>query len=243
MRRAVVMTVCQRPFYLKPVLKGWEQVRGYKDWPFIFMVEKTPTSSAMVELIREFNHPDKTIVMNEERLGVLRNPHAGLSKAFDELGYDFVALIEEDLLPATNIFEFFKVASELMVSDPSILACCAQGEDDGDPHTIEIRQSFKVWLWGTWRDRWQSIIRDTWDLDYSTGTAFDSGWDWNLDKRILPERDMRCAFPRQPLVDNLGQWLGAHAEPAGYEASRPRGFVQDVPRRPFYFAGVTEGTP
>lgn len=230
MKRAAVMTVYQRPFYLKPVLDAWEQVRGVENWPFIFMVENTATADAMVALIEAFNHPNKTIIRNEEKLGVLRNPHAGLTQAFDA-GYDFVALIEEDLLPAQSIIEFFEMGSTIAEHDREILAVCAQGEDGGEPYTLETRATFKVWLWGTWRDRWETIIRDSWDLDYSTGSGFDSGWDWNLDIRILPKLNMRCLFPQQPLVDNLGQWLGVHAHPDHYEESRPKGFVQEIPKQ------------
>lgn len=228
MKRAAVMTVYQRPFYLKPVLDAWEKVRGVENWPFIFMVEETATADAMISIIEAFDHPNKTIIRNEGKLGVLRNPHAGLSRAFDA-GYDFVALIEEDLLPASSIIEYFEMGSKICERNRQILAVCAQGEDKGDPYGIETRESFKVWLWGTWRDRWEGIIRDTWDLDYSTGSGFDSGWDWNLDIRILPKLGMSCLFPKQPLVDNLGQWLGVHAHPDHYEESRPKGFVQDVP--------------
>lgn len=232
MSKAVVMTVCQRPFYLKPVLDGWELVRGYQDWPFIFMVENTPTRDAMLKVIGEFNHPNKHVVLNRERLGVLENPFAGLAKAFDIEQYDFVVLAEEDLLPSTSILEFFDVGFEVMSDNDRVLACCAQGTppDTGpEPYALELRQSFKVWLWGTTRANWYLHIRDSWDHDYSTGSQYQSGWDWNLDLRVLPSLDMRCLFPKASLVDNLGQWLGAHAAPSEYEASRPAGFCQHVP--------------
>lgn len=239
MSKAVVMTVCQRPFYLKPVLDGWMKVRGYQDWPFIFMVENTPTRDAMIAVIEEFNHPNKTVVLNAERLGVLENPFAGLAKAFDIDRYEFVVLAEEDLLPSTNILEFFDVAHGAMIHNSRILAACAQGLPDLEPegwkpkpYELELKQSFKVWLWGTTHENWYLYIRDTWDHNYSTGTQYQSGWDWNLDLRVLPELNMKCLFPKTSLVDNLGQWLGAHASPSEYEASRPLGFVQDVPYSP-----------
>ena len=40
-------------------------------------------------------------------------------------------------------------------------------DQDPDPH---------FWVWGTWRDRWEGFIRDTWDYDVpgpqgGTGTS------------------------------------------------------------------------
>lgn len=232
MNKAIVMTVCQRPWYLEKVLDGWSKVRGVKDWPFVFMVEPTATKEAMLRVISKFDHSDYTIVENEVRLGVLTNPWAGLQFCFTG-GMDFVVLAEEDLLPSTNILEYFDWAmnspagNEFRYDESNILAVCAQGEGSS-PYEAEFRPDFKVWLWGTWKDRWEILLRDTWDKDYSSGEAWNSGWDWNINLRLMPEYELRCLYPKAPLVDNLGQWAGAHAVPSDYEASRPVGFVQDI---------------
>lgn len=233
MNRSIVMTVCQRPFYLEPVLEGWSEVRGVKDWPFIFMVEPTPTKLAMLKLIENFDHPDKTVIENTTRLGVLNNPYAGLNNAFAH-GADFVILAEEDLLPSTNILEYFDYGNSIAKNSSNVLAVCAQGEGF-EPNKVEFKANFKVWLWGTWKDRWTNVLRDTWDHDYSTGEfpPFASGWDWNIDLRIIPQGNYTCLYPKASLVDNLGQWAGAHAVPEDYEKYRPIGFVQELDPAPF----------
>ncbi len=240
MNKAVVMTVCQRPFYLKPVLDGWSKVRGVDKWPFIFMVENTPTRDGMLRVINEWEHPSflKNIVLNDKKLGVLENPYQGFNLAF--VNWDFVVLAEEDLLPATNVLEYFEFASEFAYRDPKTVIVCAQGDGD-NPWQLEYRNRFKVWLWGTWKDRWNSLIEPTWDHDYSTSPipavapykAPQSGWDWNLDMRIIPGHNKRCIYPGQTLVDNLGKYGGAHAIPGDYEKERPIGFVQDLPQLEF----------
>lgn len=238
MKRSIVMTVCQRPYYLKPVLDGWEKVRGVRDWPFIFMVEPTPTRDAMLRIIEEFDHPNKIVIQNPVRLGVLSNPHAGLNNAFYMYDSDFVVLAEEDLLPSTNALEYFEFGSNQCRGMPSVLAVCAQGEGD-QPDQLEFKASFKVWLWGTWKDRWENLLSDTWDHNYSSGDQMTSGWDWNIELRIIPQYHLMCLFPKASLVDNLGKWGGAHAIADEYDATRPIGFVQEID--PISFELNTDG--
>lgn len=234
MNSAIVMTVCQRPFYLRPVLEGWAKVRGVKDWPFIFMVEPTPTKEAMLREIAAFEHPNKTVIENEKKLGVLSNPWAGLELAFKK--NEFVVLAEEDLLPATNLLEYFSWARDEFATtfdefgaktEHDVAAVCANGTGI-EPYKIVTEERFAVWLWGTWRDKWVKYLRDTWDHDYTSGGRTDSGWDWNIDTRIIKKHGLVCIFPKAPLVDNLGEWGGTHAIAEEYELTRPIGFVQEI---------------
>lgn len=227
--RAIVFTVHNRPYYFGPVLHAWQQVRGIEDWRFIFKVEPTPTKPAMLELIDKFDHPNKLIVENETRAGVLSNPWQGLELAFN-LGYEFAVLAEEDLLPATNILEYFHFCDGKLYENESVMAVCTNPPDNiHQPNDIFLDQSFAVWLWGTWQSRWYETIRDTWDHDYSSGNP--GGWDWNLNLRVLPANHMKCSYPGVPLVDHLGQYGGVHQIPDEYDFTRPQGFVLDPPDR------------
>lgn len=227
MRKEIVMTVCQRPFYLKPVLDAWEQVEDVENWDFTFMVENTATKDAMLDLIRKFDHPSISIIENEKRLGVLVNPREGLNLAFtDAMEKEFVVLAEEDLLPSVDVLNYFNHVSEKYRNHEDVLMACVNPISiDFPPGSVRKMQVFSAWIWGTWTDRWP-LIHSTWDSDYSSGGQSSSGWDWNLHLRVLPQNNKVAVFPDIPLVDNLGQFLGAHAQPDEYENSRPVGFDQ-----------------
>lgn len=218
------MTVCGRPQYLAPVLEGWSQVEGVEDWPMIFMVEPTVKKPEMLALLDAFDHPNKLIVENPVRLGVLRNPHAGLSLAFEKLNYEFVVLAEEDLLPSTCVLQYFDFVSREYRDDTEVLTTGVDPSTVAEsPEVVRKIQEFTPWIWATWSDRWPLISR-TWDKNYSSGEP--SGWDWNLTLRVLPDNNLTAVFPGKSLVRNLGEFQGSHADPRDFQSTQKADFQQ-----------------
>lgn len=222
-----------RPHYLEETLNSWARVRGTEEWLFSFHLEPGSHQRACVELIEAWEQRVSAVrvhyLFNGAKLGVLRNPWAALHLAFTG-GASFVVLAEEDIVVSTDVLEYFARESERHEDATGVLAVCGSyfGED-GDPNEVYLAADFCPLLWGTWADRWNDVLRDTWDLDYSTGNpdGSEAGWDWNIRRRLIPQRELRCVWPRASRALHIGEHGGAHMQPEDFSASQAPGFVAD----------------
>lgn len=228
-----VSALPNRPSYLHTTLESWRKVRHLDEWLFRFHVEPGSLQHLCISMIAAWRDSLKScrvdIVRNDARLGVLRNPWSAFDTAF-QLDSDFVLLVEEDIIVSTDVLEFFSRTSSQYETNSDVLAVCGSyfGES-GDPLETYLAQDFCPLVWGTWSGRWYNTLRDTWDLDYSSGKSdgSEAGWDWNIKKRILPQRQMKCVFPRASRALHIGEY-GVHMQPSDFQASRAQGFVADL---------------
>ena len=79
-------------------------------------------------------------------------------------------------------------------------------------------------MWGTWRDRWEQVIRPRWDLECDSGGPADSGWDWNIATRIIPQGGYVCAVPDASRSQNIGRYGGWAADPADFPNTQAASF-------------------
>lgn len=231
----VAMTVSALPGridYLKQTLDSWSKVRGLDRWLFRFHVEAGSLQQENVDLLNDWVVDmglfHVHVVRNVQRLGVLVNPWSAFESAF-ALAAESVLLVEEDVLVSSDVLEFFSRALSRYRSRSEVLAVCGSyfGED-GDPFETYLAQDFCPLVWATWSDRWRDVLRDTWDKSYSTGNADGSqaGWDWNIRVRLLPQRNMVCAWPRASRALHIGEY-GIHMRPEDFRASQAPDFVAD----------------
>ncbi len=223
--KAIAFTAYNRPGYLAAVLESWRNVRGLEDWYIYASVDPSPQTEAVVNLFAQFFRDEGlsliTTVVNDRKLGVLHHPWRSFEHLFNH-GMDFVLRVEDDLKVSDDILEYFSWASEEFKGNEDIAAVIGYNPIfEGDEGAVLIRDKFDPWNWGTWKDRWDTYIRDTWDHDYSTYNGQpgnQAGWDWNLDTRVLPAKGKSCVFPAQSRVQNIGQ-SGTHAQPSDFPQS------------------------
>lgn len=245
MKRALFFTVYDRPHYFAPTLSSWSNVRGLERWHVVFRIEPSEAQDVMVRLIEQFVEvmrlTDYKIVVNERRLGVLHHPWVGFEELFSE--YDFVVRAEDDLVVSTDILEYLEWASIRYRMESNVGAVHSYSmdrrEDTEDQDSdVVLRPWFNPLIWGTWKDRWVEVIRDTWDHDYSTFNGhpgLESGWDWNLNTRIFPEYGLLCAHPCQSRTDHIGVH-GTHGNEENFRSaetfrmSRPETVYQALSR-------------
>jgi hypothetical protein len=233
-RRAVLLTAFDRPGYLAPVLDSWSRVRGLHDWHLRVAVEPSGVRDEVLALVGSFvgrtGHPDTEVVLNPVRLGVLENPYVHLDALF-AAGHGFVVRAEDDLLVADDVLELFTHVASAYADDASVATAHAFSPGPAGPGPEELGRgdAFCPWLWGTWQDRWASLIGPTWDRDYSTfngSPGFETGWDWNLNTRVFPAHRLRAVSPAVSRVQNIGE-VGEHGTPAdlvpapSFEAHQP----------------------
>jgi hypothetical protein len=223
------MTVsADRPQYLEQTLNSWSRIRPTEGWEFGFAVEPGKHLRRVLDMIYAWlteYQPTGWVLHNQKRLGVLRNPHMLLDYAFGD--YEFVVLCEEDVEVSNDILEFFSCMSNRYRDEQEVLAVCAENWcAPGNTHdAVFLDPRFCPLVWGTWRDRWEKTLRDTWDLDYSTGNADGShaGWDWNIN-RIIKRDGFKVAAPGVARSLHIGR-KGVHMLEQDFAASQSPTYV------------------
>lgn len=235
--RSIFFTIYNRPQYLATVLDSWSHVRGLQDWDVQFRFEPSARLREVTDLVENFISETGLSrverVINTERLGVLYCPWVGFEDHFRQ--HDFVVRAEDDLIVSDDILEFFTWADESYHHDQQVATVCGHVKTYSDDlAAIHRGTDFSPWIWGTWRDRWNSLIGPTWDRNYSTYNGYpghQSGWDWNLNTRILPMHNKSVIHPRTSRVDNIGVH-GTHAVASDYE--HVLGYRPHVGRQRYY---------
>ena len=206
MRRALLLTVYDRVDLLQEVVDSWLAVPELTDWHLRVAVEPSERQEEVLALTRAL--PAAEVVLNERRLGVAENPYRHLSALVDE-GFEFVARTEDDLLVADDVLRLLDHCAEAYRDDPAVAVACAfsRAPAGADPALLRRTDAFIPWLWGTWAHRWRELVGPTWDRDYSTwndSPGFESGWDWNLNTRVLPTHRLTTIAPLASRVQNIG---------------------------------------
>lgn len=214
---ALFFTAYDRMDYLRQTLKSWESVRGIQDWDVTFRIEPGPrqeearhqfeTFAARVGLV------DYDLIINPERLGVLEHPYVGFNDLFQR--FNFVVRAEDDLLVSDDILEYFSWAADTYEHDIDVATINAFSKVSGQDDKVFRQQRFNPWIWGTWKHIWDRLLEPTWDHDYSTFNGVpgvESGWDWNIDTRLLARNGYSAIYPENSRVQNIGLW-GIHGTP------------------------------
>lgn len=237
--RALLMTIYNRPGYLKEVLESWRYVDQLADWDVIFSIDPSDATETVVRMVKDFASEVETyvdVMVHPTKLGVLHHPWVALDALFSE-GYDFVVRTEDDLVVSTDVLRYFAWGDRNYSRDKRVATINAWSKEGGDPAETVAQVTFNSWGWGTWRDRWEEVLSPTWDHDYSTYNerpGFQAGFDWNLDTRIFPQRHLYSVAPRLTRIRNIGEW-GVHGKPENLPPAP--GFVQK--RDPVEFLPAT----
>lgn len=220
----VGMWCWKRPQYLRRTLKSWAAVDGVHELRSITIaLEPSERKDEMLEIVE---HAQKTygldnieVIHNETQLGVLVNPVvSGSAILQNDPDTEFLICMDEDMLLSDDVLRYFEWAANKFEDDKTIFGVCAHtaenGTEDADQSAVQLLPRFRTWVWGTWPDRWFNVAVPTWDKDYSSGEP--SGYDWNLDLRVVPELGLKCVFPVASRSQNTGQYGGVHASPAEF---------------------------
>lgn len=214
---ALFFTAYDRPDYLRQTLRSWENVRGIQDWHVVFRIEPSERQNEIRDLFHIFAEtmmlPSYEIIINETRLGVLEHPYVGFKELFER--FNFVVRAEDDLLVSDDILEYFSYAAEEYEFDIDVATINAFSKVSGTDDKLFRQQRFNPWIWGTWKAIWDRLLEPTWDHDYSTFNGVpgvESGWDWNIDTRLLAQHGYSAIYPENSRVQNIGLW-GVHGTP------------------------------
>ncbi len=240
MRYALVGTATDRPEVLDASLSAWDRARGLlgpAGWFPSLLVEPTAAREAVLDVVER--HQGWDAVMNPKVHGVLSNPWHAFEHGFWTLRAAFVVLAEDDVAVSSDVLEYMAWAAHEFAYDRDVLAVCAYGgPGDGDLRLVRRGDSFSPHVWGTWVDRWEEHLRDTWDHDYSTFNGrpgHQAGFDWNIHTRLMPARGLQVVVPDVSRAQHIGR-TGVHMTPDAFAASQVRDFRPDIPPQRYGWA-------
>lgn len=256
-RTAIMLTAWRRPYYLEPTLLSWAKADGIGDVSRV-VIALGPTGKyvqqvALIERMRpRFACPVEIVIQSPQATasnGVHRAIAEAISGIFAKGGEGFVIASEEDVLVSTDVLAYMAWARDRFADDQQVLIACAHNEGgqgwnpaterqdaDADQHAVRLLPYYSGWCWGTWRDRWEKVLEPAWDYECDSGGPMDSGYDWNIQRRIMPAGGYVNVVPDAARSQNIGRTGGwstplplkvteaksfrAVREPGGYELVR-----------------------
>jgi hypothetical protein len=205
---AVAITAHNRPKYLEVILDSWGLVRGIEDTPVHFQVE--PVNPYVKDLCDYAPFSHRSMEVNRTTLGPLSNPYAALKSGF-EMGAKFVVLGEDDSIVTADVLEYFQWAANEFRDNQRIMAVCSfQHKPLGPLDAACFRDYFASVVWGTWVDRWEDWMRESWGHTYTDGE-----WDFRFCRWC--ETKFKCVFPCISRSQHIGRDDGTHMKPEKFE--------------------------
>lgn len=239
---SVVVTCWRRPQYLERTLRSWRAVRGIEHVrKFIMACGVSMELPAIADVIMN-SGLEAEIHMDSPAARASFGMHRALGEAIDHAFADpftnWVICGEEDIMVSDDVLEYFTWAFRHMTGDLRILAACAHNrggtgwdklylgpQDAGaDPEIVRAVPYYHPWVWAVSRYNWQHTLRSQWDWDCDSGGADDSGYDWNIQKRVLPRGDWLCLVPDASRSQNIGEHGGVNSSPDIYLLQRSDSF-------------------
>jgi hypothetical protein len=223
MTQRIVFTGNDRPEYMRRTLESWAKVRGVGDAMLDFHLE--PGHPEVLSVCTGVGFAEWTVHLNNTRLGVQANPfHAiwcGFNSVPEPKPHDFVILAEDDFVVGADILEYFAWAQEEFYLDKRVISVSAtQFEAQGEADEVLLVRGWTGWVWGTWRDRWETMIAPDWTFNYEH-----DGWDRRIIDYWCGERGMVTAVPALSRSQHIGQYGGVHTVPAAFEEHTSRCFM------------------
>lgn len=250
---AVMLTAWRRPYYLEHTLMSWLAVRGLDRVQRLVIAlgetDRTDRQHAVIRrLTPRFPCPVEVRMQSPEAVAAPSAHRAigeGITGMFEDPETSFVVFGEEDQLVSSDLLEYMDWARRKFAHRPPVLCVCAhnQGGSGWDPpvppeeaqadqYAVRLLPYFSGWGVGFWRDRWHDVLLPSWDWDATSGSrGFDSGWDWQIQLRVIPAGPYVCVVPDASRTQNIGQFEGGYAHPEKYaetvsgsfRPARPRG--------------------
>lgn len=239
MRQVVVFTAHKRQDYLRKSLESWGRARGIENAVLDFHIEPSEEFGAVCEVIYHQvarQAGELTLHPNPALLGVQRNPYQALYCGFSSYWHehtggprDFVILAEDDFVVSDDVLEYFAWAQREYYHDPRALAVSAtQFDRQGDINEALLIKGWTGWVWGTWRDRWENILKPDWTFAYEHG-----GWDWRIIKHWCGVRGYGTVTPAVSRSQHIGQYGGVHTNPDTFRDHQSRCFEPLIAPAPY----------
>lgn len=234
MKKAVIFVVYGRHEYTEKTLQSWSETRNVSDFDFFFKLEPHSENNKIVESINNFSIKtgcSVKILFNETVLGVDgQNHESAMRYMFEDEGYDFVVLAENDLIVSKDAINYFELLSNQYYNDESVFAICANYHtpanyknmwneenlifpNENDINVCDLKPFWAGWVWGTWKDRWNKYLFNGMHRD---GLHYDA----MISQEVVPNNNLLCVVPRYSRSQNIGEHGAHYSDPNDFRMSQ-----------------------
>ncbi|ORY00928.1 nucleotide-diphospho-sugar transferase [Basidiobolus meristosporus CBS 931.73] len=208
----ILMPVCDRPEYLKEVLDAL--AKNHDIDKTVLVVSQDGNNKEVEALINNVTLPSRVVHLRHIRpyLSIPSYIHTNeyataanvkflLEFAFDYLKAPGAIVLESDLKPSVDMYNYFNWAFQKILKNPryshvlNINSFNMDSREDSDPYTLTPAE-FTVWGWCTAADRWP-LLKEKW-------TKF-GNWDINVQENIRIPHRMVSMTPLLARVKNIGR--------------------------------------
>lgn len=225
--KTISISLFNRPDYTKEVLDALEKCTGVEEYKIFIKCEKLshPKVEETIKVAQEFNHNNKSVIINERRLGCSLNIWSCLDTAFSETDTDFHIHFEDDTVPSRDCLKYFEWANKYFTNHKNVgaiaaysrmVSCIAfqkiqkeklQEQIEYFKNLVRTISWFIPWGWGLHRNVWQHVLKDEL-LKRIKQPRYDS-WDRHV-RYILQENELLMALPVLSRSQNIGALNGVH---------------------------------
>ena len=264
----VSLAAYNRPQYLAEVLDALDTAittlmseRGEAT----FVLASVDPSPQVTEIETVLNAGDRRkwtwMLVNEEQKGCSGNTLLAVDRAFNlaqRFDEPYVQHLEDDFVFAADSLLLSAWLRDTYLHDRSVLCTgisTAHAATPDEYWAVHKSDWFHCQGWGTWRDRWEAVLKPSWQTPM--GAVAKGGWAQNFndnafhylpaswdtqlggdlfgkgkgdDSAIVPSVNGKLyqVIPRLSRVKHIGLEGGVHTTPATFERDLPKVFADDV---------------
>ena len=217
--KTISISLFNRPDYTKEVLDALEKCTGVEEYKIFIKCEKLshPKVEETIKVAQEFNHNNKSVIINERRLGCSLNIWSCLDTAFSETDTDFHIHFEDDTVPSRDCLKYFEWANNYYREnkDVGVLTCYSktlfvgnQSKSDKMKNAVKTIRWFSPWGWGLWRETWENVLKEELFNRITKSKKYLS-WDGHTNN-ILKDKNLLMGLPILSRSQNIGALNGVH---------------------------------
>jgi hypothetical protein len=202
--KTLSISLCNRPKYTKILFEALDNCFDINNYHIIIRCE--PVDLEVIEIASKFRPHQTNFIINENKYGCNKNIFACLNDGFEI--NDYHIHLEDDTIPGKDCLLYFEWARHKYKSDKNIFTVTSYNKTSDQKNNslflILKNQWFTPWGWSTWKDRWDTDIKDSLIKSISSPTS----WDFFVNEEARGNRYE--IFPSIGRTQNIGAELGTY---------------------------------
>ncbi len=214
--KTITLPVANRPQYLKELLDSLRR-NNLDEFKLFCGIE--PKNDEVLNLCKNIDFVDKTIIINKKKLGVRKNPYNIIQTAFNT-GSQFNIHLEDDLIVSPdmiNLANWYYDTFQLNSTLYTVYGLFAYDSNPGKPDQIIEISRFDGYGWCCFKQNWNQLFKKYWFND-SLGKKYykKKGWDWAI-QGAFKEFELKALKPILSRTNNIGREGGTFSTPLSHD--------------------------
>lgn len=209
--KIIVLTVANRPCYLREVLKGLgNQTQSLKDnCRLVINIEPfdSPENKECIDICQKIDFIDTDIKINKVSLGIKVNTFDVVSRGFEKYQAGSILYLEDDVVISPDTFELWDWYLKQDLSQVALL-CLFSRYGDLSAHTVFKSRQMAGWGFVMTSNQWETYAKPVW-------LNPERMWDNNVAKYIRTFPGIYNLIPDLSRTTNVGVY-GMNVNPTIY---------------------------